>query len=195
MVGLLLVLAAPPARNLSTGLERRYRVSVVREGGDEFRYRLQTKVAPQKTATGKDLELTLTDYQGVVDGRKIHVGRLGGGLLPIAATGMPSGLNVTGPQGPMWLPLVAFYLPGITQEGPFDLPDVGLDGGLVLGGKGEYAEKKTRMVVLTATLSRSEKPLGTLAVATTIDDAGWPQKSEGTLVSADGTTRFTLAKG
>lgn len=192
MVHALIVLAPPPVRDLRPGLERKYRVSIVRAGGDEYAYRLRAKVAETKEPKGEKgalrLDLRLTDYRATVSERRVSQGLIGGGLMPLEPTGLPGGLSIVGPQGPIWLPLLSLYLP--TQD-DFTVPKIDL-GGVSLAGKGKIGEKGR--IEIDGTISRDDRELGKLTLATSLDAKGWPLKAEGSLVSADGTYRFTLEK-
>lgn len=189
-----LVLAEPLVRDLKPGTERRYRVTVEQEAGDRYAYRLRAKIVTPKVPKGAKaeirLDLRLTDYKATLGGQKVSARLVGGGEMALEANGLPSGLNVAGPQGPIWLPVLALYLPALDEDGDVAVPNTDLSG-LTLAGKGTW--KRPRLD-LDTTLSFKDKALGKLTLGTELDKAGWPKKSEGKLVSADGTYRFTLER-
>ena len=141
------------------------------------------------------LDLRLTDYRATMQGQSLRAALVGGGEMAADPTGLPNGLNVTGPQGPVWLPLLLFYFPG-GEDGPFDVARTPVGAGLDLAGKGTLATKGGRArVAIEATLVASGRSYGTLTLEVALDREGWPERGEGKLVSADGTTGFTLARG
>lgn len=187
---------APIVRDLRAGLERRYRVEVARDGGDRFSYRLRIKVTKTKVPKGSTaeprLDVRLTDYRSVVGGHTIKMGLAGGGLMPVEPSGLPGGFSIAGPQGPTWLPLLSLYVPGGEEDGEFPVLPVEVGGGLKFSGKGTRAKERFDVA---AEMTREGKSLGTLTFGASLDRQGWPTKADGTLVSADGTTRFTLERG
>lgn len=203
----------PLKREIRAGLERKYRVEVVQEAGDQVAYRLRTKIVDPKARTKTSrrnvpkgtkaeppgpfvLELRLTDYRATLDGQKVSAATIGGGQLPIGANGLPSGLNVTGTQGPMWLPILAFYFPDDGAEGAFVIVPTPVGQGLELVGSGTLnVERDRRTIKLDASLATGDKKFAKLTMTTTVDGAGWPEKAEGTFVSEDGTYRITLVRG
>ena len=204
---LAVVFDAPPVRTMRAGLERKYRVTVVQEAGDRFEYRLRARVsapvAPKlpkiKLPKGASppletllLDLRLADYRATVGERKISAPLIGGGQMDVAPNGLPVGLNVTGPLGPVWLPVLAFYLPASGEDGKFTVPSTPVAPGLDLLGKGTIGKGRFD---LEGTFQAGAATLARLTLATTLDREGWPVKAEGTLVSEDGTYRFTLARG
>ena len=189
---------APLARDLRPGRERKYRVEVRQDAGDEFFYRLRLRMVETKVAKiGKSesrLDARLTDYRGTMDGQKVSARLIGGGQMAFETSGVPAGLSVVGPQGPVWLPLLALAFPG-GEEGDFDLPATDVGAGLRFVGHGTLARKDGQpRITLDASLSRAESALGKVTITTTLDGDGWPKRAEGTLVSADGTYRFLLAR-
>lgn len=195
MLALTFALVAPLVRDVRPGVERRYRVEVVQDSGDRYAYRLRARVVETKLPKGGKgelkLDLRLTDYRATIGEQKVSSPLVGGGEMGIEPTGLPSGLNIAGPQGPIWLPLLAFYLPALDEDGDVSVPKTDVSG-LVLAGKGTW--KRPRLD-LDTTLAFGDRTLGKLTLATTLDKAGWPQKAEGSLVSADGTYRFAVERG
>lgn len=214
-IALFLLAADAPAvkREMRIGLERRYRVRVEQEGGDEYAYRLRAKVVdpaakvklpkslppglkPDLPAERLVLELRLADYRATVEGQKVSAPLIGGGQMPVGPNGLPLGLSIAGPQGPVWLPLLALYLPADGAEGPFTVARVAVGNGLDLLGEGALArEKGVASVSLDARLATKEKEIAKLTLSTRLDAQGWPTKAEGTFVGDDGTYRFTLTRG
>gem|GEM_PF-5303259 len=195
MLALTFALLAPLVREVRPGVERRYRVEMVQNSGDRFSYRLRARVVETKVPKGGKgelkLDLRLTDYHATIGEQKVASPLVGGGEMGIEPTGLPSGLSIAGPQGPIWLPLLAFYLPALDEDGDVTVPKTDVSG-LELAGKGSW--KRPRLD-LDTTLAFAEKTLGKLTIGTTLDKAGWPQKAEGSLVSADGTYHFTVERG
>ena len=150
----------------------------------------ETKV-PKGQRGEPRFDVRLTDYRATSGGHTVSMRSMGGGEMTVEPTGLPGGLNVSGPQGPVWLPLVSFYLPG--EQSEFEVTRIDLGGGLSMVGKGKRGEKSSFDVATV--LSREGKELGKLTFGATLDGQGWPTKAEGTLVSADGTMRFTVEKG
>ena len=180
----------PPVRDLRPGLERKYRVTVTHLE-DRSSYRLAVRVVEAKSDKGKkgelSLDLRLTDYRAVIDGRKASTRTLGGGPMALTANGLPGELSIAGPQGPIWLPLLSLYLP---SAGEFDVPKVDVGGGIAMTGRGRYG----KTAEIDAVLTRQGEEIGKVALATTLDPQGWPLKAEGSLVSAEGTYAFTLQR-
>lgn len=198
------VAQAPLARDVRAGVERKYRVAIDQEGGDHYAYRLRLRMVKPKVPKGMTpnegsaatrLDLRLTDYRATMDEQKVSAPFVGGGEMPLEGSGLPGGLNVTGPSGPVWLPLLAFYLPSGGKEGEFAIAKVAVGPGLDLAGKGTASRGGGRLRLdLDAALVAEGQEMGKLTISTTLDGAGWPEKAEGKLVSADGTFRFTLVK-
>ena len=195
---------APFVRESRPGTERKYRVKMEQDGGDRFEYRLRAKVVRPKVPKGavldkegketRLLELRLGDYRATIAGQKVSAASMGGGQMPLEETGLPGGLDVTGPSGPVWLPLLALYFPGV-REGEFTMPRIAVGSGYSLsgGGKASLDGGKVRIDV-EGTFSSGDQTTGKLTLSTTLDRAGWPERSEGTFVGRDGTYRFTLSK-
>lgn len=198
MVGLLLAHhtnSTPPLpRDLRVGVERSYRIELTGGGDAEYRYRMRTKVVREESKDREDqglrLDLSLTDYRVKVENHEVSTAHAGGGRLPFAATGLPQGFSLAGTQGRLWLPLFAFFLPDAVDGETFVIAEIKLADGLTLDGKGTF---KDRHIVLDAVL-KSGTGSAILKVDTTFDPAGWPLRSEGSLVDASGTQRFTLVK-
>jgi hypothetical protein len=201
LIALLLVQTpAPktPARELRNGLSRNYRVSVEQESGDHFGYRLGMKVLMPKAARDKvaetSIEVKLTNYKASVGGRAVSVTKMGGGLLQIASTGLPLGLEIAGTQGPIWLPLLAFYYPATDKDGDFLVDRTQVGTGTFVTGTGTLSHPGGKATLsFEMSLLRGETPLGKVSLSATLDDQGWPKKAEGVLKSEDGTYQFTLA--
>ncbi|RYG21297.1 hypothetical protein EON82_19080 [bacterium] len=195
-----LVLQDPaPLRDLRAGPERRYRVRVEIEGRESFTYRLGLKIVGGKLAAKSAeprLEIKLTDYRANVEGREAKTAKLGGGVLGLPTAGLPEGIDISGPQGPFWLPLLSLYLPDGPEDGDSPIVKNVIGPNLRLEGKATFARKDGKgSVALDASIFREGRPLGKFATTTSLDRDGWPRKAEGTLVSADGTYRFTLERG
>jgi hypothetical protein len=191
---------AAPVRDLRPGVEHRYRAKIEVGSGDRFSYRITFKIVGAKAgpaeAVEPKLEMKLSDYRATVQGHEVKNAKMGGGVLSLGAIGLPTGLDISGPQGPFWLPLIALYLPDAKEEGDYPIGKALVGPGLSLEGKSTLSRKdKKASVTLDASVVRDAKPLGKLTVATLLDSNGWPRKAEGTLVSADGTYRFTLERG
>lgn len=200
MVATLLALSAVQLpdliRDLSPGLRRAYRISIVQAGGDQFHYRLETKVASIKPVGDKkpesQLEIRLRDYRSSHEGREVKSRSLGGGTLPFGPGGLPVGFDITGPQGPLWLPMLAFYFPG-GKEGESSVPVLNVGGGLNATGRTTTRRTvKSLNVELTLAFSREGKELSKVTQTVECDSQGWPRKGEGTLTSLDGTYRWTV---
>ncbi len=198
----LLVLQTPalkaPARDLHNGLTRNYRVTIEQDGGDEFSYRLGMKIVVPKSPIGKDvetkLELKLTNYKATVSGQQVSVGKMGGGVLELGSTGLPLGLEIAGPQGPVWLPMLAFYYPSAHEDGDFLIDRIQVGTGIFMTGTGTLSHPGGKAAIsFEMSLLRGDAPLGKVLLSASLDDKGWPRKAEGTLKSADGTYRFTLS--
>ena len=179
-------------RDLKPRVEHRYRVKVDSDMGTGFAYRIAFKVVGGKAAES-NLEMKLSDYRATFEGHEVKNAKLGAGVLGIGALGLPSGLDISGPQGPFWISLLSLYLPDLKEDGdaPIDKSSVGK--GLSLEGKATLSHKDGKATVaIDGSIVREGKSLGKLTVSTKINSDGWPRKSEGTLVSADGTYHFTL---
>ena len=201
-LSLLAVLAlqdSVPLRTVRAGTERRYRVKVQIEGREGFSYRRGLKVVGGKLAekaAEPRLEMKLTDYRATLEGRAVKTAKLGGGVLGLPAEGLPEGIDVSGPQGPFWLPLLAFYLPGGKEDGESLIAKNTIGPNLSLDGKATLSHKDRRVAVaLDASILREGKDLGKLTLSAELDREGWPTKAGGTLISADGTYHFTLERG
>lgn len=174
---------------------------VEEDNGNMFRYRLNLKVVTPKTETGKPtetkLELKLSDYRATVSEQTISLRTVGGGMLDVAPTGLPLGLEIVGPQGPIWLPMLAFYYPDTAEDGDFSVAKTQVGSGIDLIGTGtlSHPDKKKPALSFEMSLIRGQQVMGKVSLTTTLDDKGWPQKVDGTLKSADGTYHFTLQPG
>lgn len=198
----LLLLQTPgpktPVRDLHNGLTRNFRVNVEQDSGDEFSYRLGMKVVMPKSPLGKEaeatLELKLTNYKATVNGQNVSVGKIGGGVLQLGSTGLPLGLEIAGSQGPVWLPMLAFYYPGAKEDGDFTVERTQVGTGIFVIGTGTLSHPSGKATIsFDMSLLRGDAPLGKVTISASLDDKGWPCKGEGTLKSADGTYRFTLS--
>lgn len=179
-------------RDLRPRVERRYRVKVDSDMGTGFAYRIAFKVVGGKAAES-NLEMKLSDYRATFEGHEIKNAKLGAGVLGITAFGLPTGLDISGPQGPFWIPLLSLYFPDTKEDGESPLEKTTVGTGLSLEGKAMLSRKDGKAtVVVDGSIVRQSKPLGKLTVTTLLNSDGWPRKSEGTLVSADGTYHFTL---
>lgn len=188
------------ARDLRVGFERSYRVHVEPDNGAPFDYRLSTKCEPLKKGDKavpdrRQLSISLGDYRTRANDRTVHTAKLGAGVLPIEATGLPEGLNISGPMGRIWLPLLAWALPANAEaEKEFTFNPMALDSGLSFGGTGvvHKAEHNRIPMDFHGSILRDGKPIGKLEMTIELDAKAWPLKANGTLVSGDGTTEFTL---
>lgn len=191
---------SPLLRDLRAGFERSYRVHVEPDGGVPFDYRLTTKCEPLKKGgkavpDRRQLSIRLSDYRTTADGHTLRTPKLGGGEMPIEATGIPGGLNISGPMGRIWLPLLAWALPDEAEVGKeFTFPPAALDSGMSFGGTGLRHEKERgrTLVDFHGVVLRDGKSIGKLEMTIWVDGKGWPSEATGSLVSADGTTQFTL---
>lgn len=202
------LLGEPPAREMREGLERKYRITVEQEAGDRYAYRLRARMTAPAVAKlpkgmeppkgqaapqgGLVLDLRLTDYRATIGEQTVTSALIGGGQMGMEPNGLPKGLNVTGPQGPVWLPLLAFYLPAPGDDGKFNVPATPVAPGLDLVGNGTFAKGHYD---LQGSLQSGGTSLGKLTISATLDASGWPTKAEGALVSEDGTYRFKVEKG
>lgn len=207
---LIAAMQEPLVREMRVGLERKYRVSVQQEAGDQYGYRLKVLVVkPESAKLGAapklpqtpaippgelHLELRLTDYRATTVGQTVSSPFIGGGEMTVEPTGLPKGLNVTGPQGPVWLPLLSFYFPA--GEGAFEIARIPVGGGLEMTGKGTLSKAKgAAQVEIAASFVAGDRTIGKLTISTRLDGSNWPDKASGTFVSEDGTYHFTLARG
>ena len=191
-----------PAREMRVGLERKYRVSVEQEAGDRYAYRLRVrvikptlpKIEGSKTPDPSlRLEIRLTDYRATLNEQGVSAPFIGGGEMEIDPTGLPHGIDVTGLLGPVWLPVLSFYRP--VEEGAFDVSHVSVGSGLELVGKGVLAKKEGKpMIDLNARLTAGAREFGKLNLSTRLDGGGWPERAEGTFISADGTYHLKLER-
>ncbi len=200
---LLAAVEDPFVREMRADLERKYRVEVTQEAGDRYEYRLRMRVVTPKLPAGAKigantdlrLEVRLTDYRATMEGHKVSANMIGGGEMTVDPTGLPNGVNVTGPQGPVWLPVLSFYFPG-GDEGPSDIFRVPVGGRLEMGGKGAFSRVKgAARMELETSLAASGHTFGKLTISTKLDREGWPERATGTFVSADGTYHFKLERG
>lgn len=190
---------AGPVRDLRPGVEHRYRVKIEAGAESRYSYRIALKVTGVKAAVQKEtepkLEMKLSDYQASVGGHEVKNAKMGGGVLNLGAIGLPSGLDISGPQGPFWLPLLSLYLPDAKEDGEYPIGTANIGPGISLEGRTVLSHKdKKATVTIDASVVRESKLLGKLTLTTQLGPDGWPRKAEGTLVSADGTHHFTLER-
>ena len=191
----------PLVRTYRSGLERVYHVSVEQDAGNRYAYRLRLRIVRPKTTQGETpsetshakLEMRLTDYRASLSGLKVKAATIGGGATAFESNGLPEALNVGGPTGPIWFPLLSLYLP--SEKGEFKIPPLDVGTGLTFTGEGTAVRKDGTVTITTeGGFLLDGREMGRLGMTTVLDSEGWPTRAEGKLENGDGVYRFTVAK-
>ena len=177
---------------------------VEQDAGDRYAYRLRLRIvrpkspkpikgeAPPEEQPLK-IEMRLTDYRATLSGQKVSAGMIGGGETPYGTNGLPGALNMAGPSGPIWIPLLSLYLP--PEEGGFKIPAFEVGTGMTFTGEGTAVRKDGALTIeMEGGFLSDGRELGRMTMKTLLDREGWPASAEGELVNGDGTYRFTLGK-